>query len=243
MNSFSSELGVQFGTCLEAPHVVDTESQVNFVIVMSLLILILVCSSFHIWFINLLHKVWAAVISTGPDNYPLNASYRTADEFAFQVPYLLYHWYRMILDGFCACLTRIIFYLYLIVKDALGKTLEDIFTVVPAGSLVFFPSYKLMEKLCNRWRETGQWSRLNVEKSLFVGETDYCLYVLDHILDNYSSWIAVIFCLYGFWSTLFLLCSHNLIYLAFMSWPLYSWISLWNYISLKMPLCAGKCRA
>uniref|UniRef100_A0A2C9TZF8 Helicase ATP-binding domain-containing protein n=1 Tax=Manihot esculenta TaxID=3983 RepID=A0A2C9TZF8_MANES len=107
MNSFSSELGVQFGTCLEAPHVVDTESQ-----------------------------VWAAVISTGPDNYPLNASYRTADEFAFQ--------------------------------DALGKTLEDIFMVVPAGSLVFFPSYKLMEKLCNRWRETGQWSRLNVEKSLFV---------------------------------------------------------------------------
>lgn len=28
MNSFSSELGVQFGTCLEAPHVVDVESQV-----------------------------------------------------------------------------------------------------------------------------------------------------------------------------------------------------------------------
>lgn len=28
MNSFSSELGVQFGTCLEAPHVIDVESQV-----------------------------------------------------------------------------------------------------------------------------------------------------------------------------------------------------------------------
>ncbi|EEF52880.1 brca1 interacting protein helicase 1 brip1, putative [Ricinus communis] len=107
MNSFSSELGVQFGTCLEAPHVIDNESQ-----------------------------VWAAVISTGPDNYPLNASYKTADEFAFQ--------------------------------DALGKTLEEICMIVPAGSLVFFPSYKLMEKLCNRWRETGQWSRLNAKKSLFV---------------------------------------------------------------------------
>ncbi|WCJ44724.1 hypothetical protein M5689_025378 [Euphorbia peplus] len=107
MNSFSSELGVQFGTSLEAPHVIDIESQ-----------------------------VWASVISTGPDNYPLNASYKTADEYAFQ--------------------------------DALGKTLEEICTIVPAGSLVFFPSYKLMEKLSNRWQETGQWSKLNARKTLFV---------------------------------------------------------------------------
>ena len=28
MNSVSSELGVQFGTSLEAPHVIDVESQV-----------------------------------------------------------------------------------------------------------------------------------------------------------------------------------------------------------------------
>ncbi|KAL6995986.1 DNA helicase [Sarracenia purpurea var. burkii] len=93
MNSFSSELGVQFGTCLEAPHVIDVESQ-----------------------------LWAAVISTGPGNYPLNACYKTADGYAFQ--------------------------------DALGKSLEEICKIVPGGSLIFFPSYKLMEKLCNRWRET-----------------------------------------------------------------------------------------
>lgn len=36
MNSFSSELGVQFGTCLEAPHVIDVDSQV----LMNLLIMI-----------------------------------------------------------------------------------------------------------------------------------------------------------------------------------------------------------
>lgn len=36
MNSFSSELGVQFGTCLEAPHVIDADSQV----LMNLLIMI-----------------------------------------------------------------------------------------------------------------------------------------------------------------------------------------------------------
>ncbi|XP_057974456.1 uncharacterized protein LOC131162218 isoform X2 [Malania oleifera] len=107
MNSFSSELGVQFGTCLEAPHVIEPESQ-----------------------------LWAATIPTGAGNYPLNASYKTADGFAFQ--------------------------------DALGTSLEEICKIVPGGALVFFPSYKLMEKLCNRWRETGQWSRLNAQKSFFV---------------------------------------------------------------------------
>ncbi|XP_073220587.1 uncharacterized protein [Cicer arietinum] len=107
MTSFSSELGVKFETSLEAPHVIDVDSQ-----------------------------VWPAIISTGSGNYPLNASYKTADGYAFQ--------------------------------DAVGRSLEEIFKIVPGGCLVFFPSYKLMEKLRNRWSETGQWSRLNAEKSLFV---------------------------------------------------------------------------
>ncbi|KAG2390597.1 Regulator of telomere elongation helicase 1-like protein [Vigna angularis] len=92
--SFTSELGVHFETSLEAPHVIDVDSQ-----------------------------VWPAVISTGPGNYPLNASYKTADGYAFQ--------------------------------DAVGKSLEEIFKIVPGGCLVFFPSYKLMDKLRNRWSETG----------------------------------------------------------------------------------------
>ncbi|GAB2243535.1 hypothetical protein Droror1_Dr00023663 [Drosera rotundifolia] len=107
MHSFSSELGVQFGTCLEAPHVIDAESQ-----------------------------VLATVISKGPGDYPLNASYKTADAYAFQ--------------------------------DAVGQILEEICMIVPAGCLVFFPSYKLLDKLRHRWSETGQWSRLNARKSLFV---------------------------------------------------------------------------
>ncbi|XP_057517001.1 uncharacterized protein LOC130798140 isoform X2 [Amaranthus tricolor] len=107
MSSFSSELGIQFGTLLEAPHVIDIESQ-----------------------------VWASVISMGPRNYPLNASYKTADVYAFQ--------------------------------DAVGKALEELFKVVPGGSLVFFPSYKLMDKLCKRWIETGQWSHMNARKTVFV---------------------------------------------------------------------------
>lgn len=64
-----------------------------------------------------------------------------------------------------SCLILAIF-----LKDALGKSLEEIFFIAPGGCLVFFPSYELMEKLQKRWSETGQWSRLNARKSLFVGK-------------------------------------------------------------------------
>ncbi|XP_073011468.1 uncharacterized protein [Typha latifolia] len=107
MGSFASELGVQFESCFEAPHVIDVESQ-----------------------------LWAAVIASGPANSQLNASYRTADGYAFQ--------------------------------DALGTTLEEICGIVPGGALVFFPSYKLLDKLRARWCQTGQWSRLNAAKPVFV---------------------------------------------------------------------------
>ncbi|KAI3745621.1 hypothetical protein L6452_08022 [Arctium lappa] len=123
MSSFQSELGVQFGTCLEAPHVINVESQ-----------------------------LWAGVIHSGPDNYPLNASYKTSEDYGFQ--------------------------------DSLGTSLEEICKVVPGGCLVFFPSYKLMEKLRSRWSETGQWSRLNAQKPIFVeprgGQDDF-----EHVLNGY----------------------------------------------------------
>lgn len=61
-------------------------------------------------------------------------------------------------------------WLFVFEKDALGKAIEEICKVVPGGALVFFPSYKLMEKLQSRWSETGQWSQLNAHKSVFVGE-------------------------------------------------------------------------
>lgn len=64
----------------------------------------------------------------------------------------------------------VINFLHIILKDALGKSLEDIFKTVQGGCLVFFPSYKLMDKLCKRWCETGQWSQLNAKKPLFVGK-------------------------------------------------------------------------
>ncbi|KAF8759327.1 hypothetical protein HU200_010368 [Digitaria exilis] len=107
MGSFASELGVQFEACLEAPHVINVESQ-----------------------------VFAAVLSSGPTGHTLNASYKTADSFSFQ--------------------------------DELGTSLEEICRIVPGGALVFFPSYKLLDKLQVRWSQTGQWARLNAQKHVFV---------------------------------------------------------------------------
>jgi len=107
MGSFASELGVQFEACLEAPHVINVDSQ-----------------------------VFAAVLSSGPTSRKLNASYKTADNSSFQ--------------------------------DELGTSLEEICRIVPGGALVFFPSYKLLDKLQVRWSQTGQWARLNAQKHVFV---------------------------------------------------------------------------
>ncbi|KAL0794182.1 hypothetical protein Bca101_065559 [Brassica carinata] len=172
MDSFSSELGMQFGACLEAPHVVDANQQ-----------------------------VWAAGIFSGPNNLVRNGAWREeARRWALSayrhgatkralcvscnkkvsgiVETLLYTpntynkspflalWQNLKSDekrgkarDLCTSPGN---------EDALGKSLEEICSIVPGGSLVFFPSYKLMEKLCTRWRETGQWSRLCLEKDIFI---------------------------------------------------------------------------
>ncbi|MQM03699.1 hypothetical protein Taro_036488 [Colocasia esculenta] len=80
--------------------------------------------------------LFAAVLSRGPGNQRLNASYKTSDGYAFQ--------------------------------DEVGSSLEEICNAVPGGVLVFFPSYKFLEKLQARWCQTGQWSRLNAQKPLFI---------------------------------------------------------------------------
>lgn len=59
----------------------------------------------------------------------------------------------------------------MLIKDALGASLEEICKIVPNGALVFFPSYKLLEKLHDRWCQTGQWDRLNAQKPIFVGKS------------------------------------------------------------------------
>lgn len=165
-------------------------------------------------------QVWAAAVSTGPDNISLNASFKNADGYAFQVgygrishshsiclsfimKYLFVSSFRLVTTRSVplsrnsnnlmiplhsifwvsvalliptACLSEGFLHLVSLrvncfdLKDAVGTVLEEVFKVVPDGALTFFPSYKLLDKLCARWKSTGQWVRLSNQKELFVGK-------------------------------------------------------------------------
>ncbi|KAJ0036143.1 hypothetical protein NQD34_004820 [Periophthalmus magnuspinnatus] len=51
---------------------------------------------------------------------------------------------------------------------SLGSTVANLSRVVPHGLLVFFPSYPLMEKTLEFWREKGQADRIEHVKPMFV---------------------------------------------------------------------------
>ncbi|XP_043912911.1 regulator of telomere elongation helicase 1 [Protopterus annectens] len=52
--------------------------------------------------------------------------------------------------------------------SSLGKTLINIGRVVPHGLLVFFPSYPVMEKTLEHWKDTSLSKRIEEVKSIFV---------------------------------------------------------------------------
>lgn len=52
-------------------------------------------------------------------------------------------------------------------QDELGKLILSVCTVVPHGVLCFFSSYKMLEKLCERWDNTGLWAELSEKKGIF----------------------------------------------------------------------------
>ncbi|XP_045503343.1 Fanconi anemia group J protein homolog isoform X2 [Colias croceus] len=68
-------------------------------------------------------------------------------------------------------------------QDALGATLLHVCRVTPAGVLCFLPSYRLMNVLVKRWRETDVWDELNRLKNVFSESRN----VRDHneIMEDY----------------------------------------------------------
>lgn len=54
-------------------------------------------------------------------------------------------------------------------KMALGKTLMPILKVLPFGTLVFFPSYRIMEKTIKFWKDNSTiWRDMNSSSALFI---------------------------------------------------------------------------
>eukprot|EP00743_Colponemidia_sp_Colp-15_P013990 GILK01016447.1.p1 GENE.GILK01016447.1~~GILK01016447.1.p1 ORF type:complete len:1208 (+),score=231.04 GILK01016447.1:128-3751(+) len=53
-------------------------------------------------------------------------------------------------------------------QDGMGESLVRYAETIEGGILVFFPSYKLLDKMVARWRATGLWKRLSQIKQLFI---------------------------------------------------------------------------
>eukprot|EP01084_Bolivina_argentea_P090142 162478_1 len=51
-------------------------------------------------------------------------------------------------------------------KKELGCTLINIFTIIPAGVHVFFPTYLMMDDCITTWKQHGIWARLGAKKHL-----------------------------------------------------------------------------
>eukprot|EP00466_Bigelowiella_natans_P014652 jgi/Bigna1/67409/fgenesh1_pg.3_\ len=57
-------------------------------------------------------------------------------------------------------------------QDSIGEIVLNICTAVPEGVLVFFPSYKLLETICERWKDTELWHQIRKEKVICVESRD-----------------------------------------------------------------------
>ena len=44
------------------------------------------------------------------------------------------------------------------IKDEIGRLVRDVCHRVPHGILVFLPSYKMLDNMCQRWQSTGTWA-------------------------------------------------------------------------------------
>lgn len=52
-------------------------------------------------------------------------------------------------------------------QDAIGSSLLAVASSIPAGMLCFFPSYRMLEKMSDRWKTTGVWAELEKKKQIF----------------------------------------------------------------------------
>ena len=106
MDTFASELGVEFPLRLEAMHVIPDSS------------------------------VWVGALGTGPDGGTLLGTFKNTDTLMY--------------------------------KDRVGNVVLDVVRTVPFGVLCFFTSYKTLEKMTERWKDTGVWGSMLEYKAIVV---------------------------------------------------------------------------
>jgi chromosome transmission fidelity protein 1 len=72
--------------------------------------------------------------------------------------------------------------------DSLGRTITNLCNVVPAGVVVFLPSYSYEAEVVRRWKETGAWETIKSKKRVFREPKD--ARDLDATLSNYARAVA-----------------------------------------------------
>ncbi|KAL1424928.1 hypothetical protein MTO96_019790 [Rhipicephalus appendiculatus] len=72
-------------------------------------------------------------------------------------------------------------------QDEIGSILWDICKAVPYGVLCFFPSYSMMNKLSQRWQNTGMWDKLERLKHIAVEPQKADSNTFDYTMDEYFS--------------------------------------------------------
>ncbi|KAJ8280941.1 hypothetical protein GJAV_G00061310 [Gymnothorax javanicus] len=125
MDSFSSELGLQFSIQLEASHVINRS------------------------------QVWVGTIGAGPQGRKLCATFQHTETFAFQ--------------------------------DEVGALLLHICQTVGRGILCFLPSYKMLDKLRDRWTNTGLWDKMEEQKTVITEPRGGAKSDFDELLQTYYS--------------------------------------------------------
>jgi Fanconi anemia group J protein len=53
-------------------------------------------------------------------------------------------------------------------QDDLGGLIAEVCETIPHGILCFLPSYKMLDKLSQRWKSTGLFQRLEMSKTVLM---------------------------------------------------------------------------
>ncbi|EME29284.1 putative DNA helicase required for mitotic chromosome segregation CHL1 [Galdieria sulphuraria] len=69
--------------------------------------------------------------------------------------------------------------------DCLGQSILEYCRVIPDGVICFFPSYRLLESVVRRWRQSGYWKELESCKQVFIEPCQNDRVYFDNILLSY----------------------------------------------------------
>nr|CAB3226220.1 Fanconi anemia group J protein homolog [Phallusia mammillata] len=75
-------------------------------------------------------------------------------------------------------------------QDELGKLVGHVCEIIPNGVLCFFSSYKILEKLTERWKNTGIWGAISNKKHILAEPHGRNKRNFDEILETFYEYVS-----------------------------------------------------